>query len=74
MATCIGVDRLLSREEVAEMLGIKTHTLAVWATTGRHGLKFIRVGGNRVRYRLSDVEEWLAAHTATCTSAARAAD
>jgi len=48
----------LTRVEAAEYLGVTAGTLAVWACTQRHGLKFYRVGG-AVRYKRSDLNEWL---------------
>ena len=54
--------KLLSREEAAAYLGLKPQTLAAWAVTGRYGLPMIRVGRS-VRYRLADLERWLAART-----------
>jgi len=51
-------NELLTREQTAKLLGVKGQTLAVWASTGRYGLRFIRVGKS-VRYRRSDVEAWL---------------
>ncbi|MFH1919443.1 MAG: helix-turn-helix domain-containing protein [Planctomycetota bacterium] len=58
--------QLLTPAETAEHLGIQEQTLAVWRTTGRHGLPFVRVGRS-IRYRLADVEEWLAGRTVTST-------
>lgn len=63
MATTI-LDRpkLLTREEAAEYLGCKPQTLAVWATTKRYGLRYIKVG-RCVRYRIADLEAFLNART-----------
>ena len=49
---------LLTPEDVAEMLGVSTQTLASWRTTNRYGLPFIRIG-RLVRYRTADVEDFL---------------
>jgi len=49
---------LLTREEAAAFLGVKTQTLSVWATTKRYDLPFIKVG-SLVRYRRSDLEKFL---------------
>jgi excisionase family DNA binding protein len=54
--------RLLSREEAAAYLGLKPQTLAAWAVTGRYGLPVVKVGRS-VRYRLADLEAWLATRT-----------
>jgi len=52
-------DRLLTRDEAAEMLTLKTQTLAKWAVTGQH-LPVVRIGSRAVRYRLSDVQQLIA--------------
>lgn len=55
-------DELLTREQVAAMLGIESHTLACWRSEGR-GPALIKFGRGRsaaVRYRRSAVEAWLA--------------
>lgn len=57
---------LLSRNEAAEYLGVKPQTLSVWATTGRYNLPYIKVGRS-VRYRQSDLDEFLLARTVTNT-------
>ncbi|WP_411845694.1 helix-turn-helix domain-containing protein [Roseibacillus persicicus] len=49
---------LLTREEAAKLLGLKSATLAKWAHTHRCRLKMIKLG-SRVRYRVSDVEEFI---------------
>ncbi|MGV0994215.1 MAG: helix-turn-helix transcriptional regulator [Mycobacterium sp.] len=46
----------LSRNEVAERLGIPPKTLAEWASKGT-GPRYAKFG-RHVRYRLSDVVEW----------------
>ena len=55
-------DRLLNRVEAAEHLGVKPQTLAIWATTGRYGLRFIKCG-RLAKYRLSDLDKWLESRT-----------
>jgi len=49
---------LLDRNQAAAFLGLRPQTLAVWATTKRYALPFIRVG-SRVRYRRADLERFL---------------
>jgi excisionase family DNA binding protein len=58
----------LTAIDVARMLGVREQTLALWRSTGRHSLPFVRVGG-RVRYRRSDVDAWLTSRSGTSTSA-----
>jgi excisionase family DNA binding protein len=53
---------LLTRREAAEYLGVRPGTLAVWHCTGRYRLPVVKVG-RAVRYRLADLDAWLAART-----------
>lgn len=53
---------LLSRQETAQLLGVKTQTLAKWASVQRYGLPYIKVGKS-VRYRRSDIDQYLARNT-----------
>lgn len=55
-------DKLLAPEEAAALLGVSAGTLSVWRSTGRYALAFVKVG-RRVKYRLSDLEAWLALRT-----------
>lgn len=63
--TLVG-DELLTAEQAADYLNVKPQTLALWRSTGRHGLPFVRVG-RAIRYRRRDLEQWLADRTATST-------
>lgn len=47
-------DRLLTREDVADLLTVSVGTLEVWASTKRYALPYHKVGRN-VRYWESDV-------------------
>lgn len=47
----------------APMIGVNAATLKAWRRKGI-GPSYVRFG-NRVRYRVSDIEAWLAAHTVT---------
>ncbi|MCO8165480.1 helix-turn-helix domain-containing protein [Pseudomonas sp. 21LCFQ010] len=51
-------EELLTPEAVASLMGISVKTLATWRSTGRHNLPYIRCG-SRIRYRISDVNDWL---------------
>jgi excisionase family DNA binding protein len=53
------VERLLSTEEVAEVLGRPARTLRQWRYLGE-GPRYLKVGAT-VRYRARDVEAWLEA-------------
>lgn len=48
---------LLTAEKTAELLGIKTQTLAVWRLHRKH-IPFCRVGRS-IRYLRSDVEKFI---------------
>jgi excisionase family DNA binding protein len=50
--------RLLTAEEVAEITGLSTETLAQWRSQ-RKGINFVKISRNAVRYRQSDLEAWL---------------
>ena len=49
---------LLTPEQTAEMLGVAVQTLNVWRSTKRYPLPYVKVG-RTVRYRASDVQEYL---------------
>jgi excisionase family DNA binding protein len=51
--------RLLTTEQVAEMLGISADTMFRWRQA-RRGPKFVR-SRNFIRYDMREVEAWLAA-------------
>lgn len=50
-------------KQAAEVLAVKTTTLAVWRSTGRYSLPYFKVG-RLVKYRLSDLAEFQASRTA----------
>ena len=58
-------------EEAAFALRMKAPTLAVWRSTGRYDLPFIKVG-RLVKYRVSDLAVFLASRTANHTGEERA--
>jgi predicted DNA-binding transcriptional regulator AlpA len=60
--TILETERLLTRKETAEMLGISEGTLAVWACTKRYHLDYIKVGRS-VRYRFCDIEKFINSRT-----------
>lgn len=47
----------------APMIGVEPMTLKLWRRKGI-GPPYVKFG-NRVRYRVADIEAWLAAHTVT---------
>jgi excisionase family DNA binding protein len=61
---------LLTREQAAEYLNNKPQTLAVWHSTGRYALPVVKVGRS-VRYRLSDLEAFVASRTVSHASSCK---
>lgn len=53
---------LLDEKQAATLLKVTPGTLSVWRSTGRYQIPFVKVG-RLVRYRLSDLETWLASRT-----------
>ena len=51
-------DRLLNENQAADRLGIAAATLSTWRSRKTHDIPFYRIGG-RVRYKQSDLDEWL---------------
>lgn len=51
-------NRLLSREEAAQFLGVSKGTLEVWASTKRYDLPFIKIG-RLAKYRMQDLLEFI---------------
>ena len=60
-------DDLLSTVELAGWLGVSNQWLEIGRSRG-YGPKFVRIGPRRVRYRRSDVLEWLAARSYQSTA------
>lgn len=50
--------RLLKKEQVSEILGITVGTLAVWRTTKRYNLPYVK-SGRLIRYREQDVQAFI---------------
>ena len=47
-------EKLLSRKETSEFLGVTVGTLEVWASTKRYKLPYVKMGG-LAKYRMSDL-------------------
>jgi excisionase family DNA binding protein len=60
------VERLLTQKEVARQLGISGRTLERHRVTGT-GPRWLRLG-RLVRYRISDLEEWVESSVRRSTS------
>ncbi|EGA64178.1 helix-turn-helix domain-containing protein [Vibrio brasiliensis] len=55
-----------NRKQAAEYLGLSEGTLAVWASTGRYQLPFVKVG-RKVFYRKSDLDAFIESNIVTQT-------
>ena len=60
---------LMTENDAADFLGVAKQTLSVWRCTGRYALPYVKLGRS-IRYRLSDLEAFLAARTVTSTGEA----
>ena len=58
----MSLTRLLTPGDVAELLGVSTHTLAIWRSEARYGLPYVKVG-RLVRYREDDVDAYIGHQT-----------
>jgi excisionase family DNA binding protein len=61
------ISQLLTPEETAAALHVSADTLAVWRSTQRVELKFVRIG-RKVLYRVEDVQAFIVERTGTQTS------
>ena len=57
------VGRLLTADDVAEMLGVPR--TFVYALSRRGGLPTVRIGERYVRYRAQAIEEWITGQEST---------
>lgn len=71
MSTTISQGDLLTPRQAADILGVRTQTLALWRSTGAHGLPFIKVGTS-VRYERSALTAWLRSRTVVHTGQVQA--
>ena len=49
---------LMDPSETSQLISVAQGTLAVWRSTGRYDLPYVKVG-RLVRYRRTDIEAWL---------------
>ena len=54
--------KLLTPQEVSEILGVSVETLNVWRATKRYPLPYVK-SGRLVRYQLADVEKFIVDRT-----------
>jgi excisionase family DNA binding protein len=55
----VAPSKLLSTEEVAEQTGLSVETLAQWRSQ-KKGMPYVKISRNCVRYRQTDLDDWLA--------------
>ena len=58
-------DVYLTEQEFCERYRISRSCAQKWRQIGERGPKWVRLGGLRIGYRLSDCEAWAAARTYT---------
>ena len=59
-------NRLIVPRSASEILGVTIETLAVWRSTGRYDLPYVKVG-RKVMYRLEDIQSFIEKRTRTHT-------
>lgn len=57
---------LLNDEGAGKILDTKPSTLAVWRSTGRYQLPYVKMG-RRIRYQLSELYKFIEARSKTVT-------
>lgn len=60
---------LLSEPQAAAVLGLAPNTLAVWRSTGRYNLRYVKAG-RLVRYQAADLKEFIQRRTVSHTGGA----
>ena len=58
MPAIFDAPELLTADQAAEYIGVKPQTLAIWRSTGRYSLPFLKVG-RLIKYRRENLEKWL---------------
>ena len=56
------IPNLLTPDQVSDLLGVTTHTLAVWRCETRYYLPYVKMG-RLVRYKETDVHEFIESRT-----------
>ena len=62
----MATDTLLSAADAAAFLGVQEQTLAVWRSSGRYSLPFVKIG-RCVKYRESDLTAFVEKNVQTQT-------
>ena len=55
-------NRLLTRQEAADFLGVSKGTLEVWSSTKRYPLPVVKIG-SKAKYRMSDLLNFIEGRT-----------
>jgi hypothetical protein len=50
--------KFLNTNQAAAHIGVEPQTLSLWRATGRHVIKFYKIG-RKVAYRIEDLDAWL---------------
>lgn len=58
---------LVTEVQASKILGFTIRALQAWRTSGK-GPKFIKISSRAVRYRLSDLEQWISSKERCSTS------
>lgn len=58
----MNAEALITPEQTSNLLGVSTHTLAVWRCRKRYGLRYVKLG-RKVMYRPTDIERFLRSRT-----------
>ena len=62
MPAILSPPRLVSADEANAILGVTVGSLAVWRCTRRYALPYCKIG-RRVKYKLEDIERFIASRT-----------
>lgn len=49
---------IFTNKEAADYIGVKENTLAIWRSTGRYKIPYVKVG-TKVIYNKVDLDAWL---------------
>ena len=60
------VPLLLTPSQAAKVLGISPGTLAVWRSTGRYALRYVKIG-SRIKYQPEDLNQFIQERTRSHT-------
>jgi phage terminase Nu1 subunit (DNA packaging protein) len=63
----LGLDSLLTQQDLAEVLGVSIRTIETWRRDGS-GPSYFRLNGRLVRYRLGTVLEWASERSFSSTA------